>query len=252
MILRQSVTTGDSGRQRQAISLHNRILQGIRERILSGAWPPGHRIPYEHELMVTYGCSRMTVNKAMTQLAEAGLIERRRRAGSFVRAPRSQSPVLLIQDIKAEVKALGVSYHYEIGKMRVRQATKSDIERLGLKAAERVREIHCKHFASSRVFCVERRLINLSVVPEAATATFQDEAPSPWLVRHIPWTAAEHRIRAWSADSDIADAFGVDIGSTCLVIERRTWQARRLVTFVRLVYLGDSHELIARFTPPGE
>ncbi|HET7413771.1 MAG TPA: GntR family transcriptional regulator, partial [Pararhizobium sp.] len=61
-------------------SLHQRIMADIEEKILSGAWPPGHRIPFEHELTAEYGCSRMTVNKALTQLARAGLIARRRRA----------------------------------------------------------------------------------------------------------------------------------------------------------------------------
>ena len=51
---------------------------------MSGEWAPGHRIPFEHELATEYGCSRMTVNKALSQLARAGLIERRRRSGSFV------------------------------------------------------------------------------------------------------------------------------------------------------------------------
>ena len=49
-----------------------------RRRILSGEWPPGHRIPFEHELTARYGCSRMTVSKALGELVEAGLIERRR------------------------------------------------------------------------------------------------------------------------------------------------------------------------------
>ena len=31
-------------------SLHQRILSDISEKILSGAWAPGHRIPFEHEL----------------------------------------------------------------------------------------------------------------------------------------------------------------------------------------------------------
>ncbi|WP_207543673.1 GntR family transcriptional regulator [Salipiger marinus] len=45
------------------LSLHDRILSDLESRILSGAWPPGHRIPTEQELRQTYGCSRMTVNK---------------------------------------------------------------------------------------------------------------------------------------------------------------------------------------------
>src|SRR5690554_1002111 len=90
----------------QAPSLHQRILADISARILSGEWPPGHRIPYEHELTSQYGCSRMTVNKALSQLAKSGLIERRRRSGSFVRMPKSQAAILDIHDVRAEVQAL--------------------------------------------------------------------------------------------------------------------------------------------------
>ena len=82
--------------------------------ILSGDWPPGHRIPFEHELSAEYRCSRMTVNKALSQLAKTGLIERRRRSGSFVARPRSQAAILEIHDIKAEVQALGLPYRYEL------------------------------------------------------------------------------------------------------------------------------------------
>ncbi|RUW22285.1 GntR family transcriptional regulator, partial [Mesorhizobium sp. M4B.F.Ca.ET.013.02.1.1] len=82
----------------EAVSLHQRILSDISEKILSGAWAPGHRIPFEHELTTEYNCSRMTVNKALSQLAKAGLIERRRRSGSFVRQPQSQAAVLELHD----------------------------------------------------------------------------------------------------------------------------------------------------------
>src|SRR5258705_6488594 len=97
----------------QPASLHRRILSDISERIVSGDWPPGHRIPFEHELSAEYNCSRMTVNKALSQLAKAGLIERRRRSGSFVRLPQSQAAVLEIHDIRIEVETLGLPYRYE-------------------------------------------------------------------------------------------------------------------------------------------
>ena len=40
-------------------SLHDRILSDIEQRIVSGEWPLGHRIPPEHELTDIYQCSRM-------------------------------------------------------------------------------------------------------------------------------------------------------------------------------------------------
>ena len=96
------------------LSLHQRILGDIEDRILSGEWQPGFRIPFEVDLAEQYNCSRMTVNKALTQLAKTGLIERRRKSGSYVTQPRAQSAVLEIRDIKLEVQSLGLAYDYRL------------------------------------------------------------------------------------------------------------------------------------------
>jgi len=46
------------------VPLHQRIRTDIEAKILSGAWGPGFRLPFEHELMTEYGCARMTVNRS--------------------------------------------------------------------------------------------------------------------------------------------------------------------------------------------
>jgi GntR family histidine utilization transcriptional repressor len=230
-------------------SLHRRILADISERILSGIWPPGHRIPFEHELSAEYGCSRMTVNKALSQLAKAGLIERRRRSGSFVRRPQSQAAILEIHDIRTEVEALGLPYRYERVARQQRRSNAEDRDRLSLDGAVMVLSLECRHYAGERPFCREERLISLAAVPEAAEEEFLFTAPGPWLVGHVPWSAAEHRIRAASAGRQDAAALDIAAGSACLVVERRTWSAERPVTHVRFTYAADSHSLVARFTP---
>src|SRR5690606_31124025 len=123
---------------RRMPSLPQRILADISGKIVSGEWPPGHRIPYEHELTAHYGCSRMTVNKALTQLARAGLIERRKRSGSFVARPRSQAAVLEIHDIRTEVEALGQPYRYERLARAIRAGGSPHDVALGFEAASRL------------------------------------------------------------------------------------------------------------------
>ncbi|TGQ73230.1 histidine utilization repressor [Mesorhizobium sp. M00.F.Ca.ET.186.01.1.1] len=233
----------------ETVSLHQRILSDISEKILSGAWAPGHRIPFEHELTAQYGCSRMTVNKALSQLAKAGLIERRRRSGSFVRQPQSQAAVLEIHDIRIEVEALGLPYRYERLERLKRRSNGDDRSLLGLSASGAVLALECLHFAGERPFAIEQRLINLSAVPEANDEAFLEIAPGPWLIGRVPWSEAEHRIRAMAADENIADALDIDTGAPCLVVERRTWSAEHPVTHVRFIYPAESHTLVARFTP---
>lgn len=56
----------------------------IRNQIKSGLLEPGDRIPTEEELCDRFGFSRMTINKAIGNLASSGLIKRISGKGSFV------------------------------------------------------------------------------------------------------------------------------------------------------------------------
>ncbi|WP_274629943.1 histidine utilization repressor [Arvimicrobium flavum] len=230
-------------------SLHRRILADITDKILSGAWPPGHRIPFEHVLTEEYGCSRMTVNKAMTELAKGGLIERRRRSGSFVSRPRSQAAILEIHDIATEVHALGLPYRYELVEGQRRPAASADREAIDVEEGTPLLQLTCIHFAGERAFCLEERLINQAAVPEAEAAIFSESAPGAWLIAQVPWSAAEHSIKAAAADRVVAKALDIPKGAPCLLVERRTWSGGQPITRVRLTYPGDSHTLIARFVP---
>lgn len=229
------------------MTLYKRIRSDIEGRIRSGAWPPGHRIPSEHELMLQYGCARMTVSKALSELVQADLIERRKRAGSFVRRPQVLSAVLEISDIRAEIAALGRTYGYQLLSRRRRSSTRADRARLGVKTTDDVLALECCHFADDIAFAMESRLIDLTTVPQAVDGDFSREPPGTWLLAHVPWSEAEHRISAIGADAHLASALDVEEGSPCLVIERRTWRGGRTITAVRLAYPGQQHQLIAHF-----
>ena len=228
-------------------TLYKRIRGDIERHILSGKWPPGHRIPSELELMARYDCSRMTVSKALTELVHSDLIQRRKRAGSFVRQPQALSAVLEITDIRAEITTLGFKYEYHLLLRRKRLASRADRDWLGVKDACDVLALEACHVADGIPFASETRLINLRAVPEAATADFANEPPGTWLLNHVPWSEAEHRISAVGADDRIAKILHSAVGSACLVINRRTWRKGETLTAVRLVYPGQAHQLVARF-----
>jgi GntR family histidine utilization transcriptional repressor len=232
-------------------TLHQRIRGDIEERILGGAWPPGHRIPFEHELMAAYGCSRMTVNKALSALAERGLIVRRRRAGSFVARPHLESVVLEIPDIPQEVARRGHHYGLRLLARRRRAASARRPHEAELAAGGSLLALSCLHLADGRPFALEERLISLAAVPEAATIDFAAVAPGSWLLTSVPWTRAQHRISAVGADAAAAERLEAAPGTACLVLERRTWRGEEGITHVRQIFLGEAYDLVARFVPGG-
>ena len=202
--------------------------------------------------MTQYGCARMTVSKALSSLVTAGLIVRRRRVGSFVAEPRAHSAVLEIPDIRADVTARGQAYSLKLLSRRRRRPAPRHAEEQKLAADGELLVLRCLHMANGRPFALEERLISLATVPAADDVDFSVEPPGSWLLGHVPWTEAEHRISAINADADVAAVLEVARNSACLALERRTWRGSVDITHVRQIFPGTGFDLVARFAPQGK
>ncbi|WP_428629957.1 UTRA domain-containing protein [Sphingopyxis sp.] len=222
---------------RSAANPARRIREDIEGRIHSGEWKPGTRIPIEQDLALHYGCARATVSKALGELVAAGLVERRRKAGSFVAHPPVHSAVMTVPDLAELIAARGEAYRWE-ARTIVRRQNTNDADTL---------QIDGIHFAADEPFALERRTIELAEVPAAADADFNVEAPGTWLLAHIPWTSARHVVRAVGATRTEATALATSSGAACLQLERDTWRGDRPVTHVRQLFRGDRFDLVAEF-----
>jgi ABC-type glycerol-3-phosphate transport system substrate-binding protein/DNA-binding transcriptional regulator YhcF (GntR family) len=72
----------------QPIPIYFQLKTLLVEEILGGRYGPNDRLPTEHELCRHYGISRTPVTRALSELAEEGVILRHRRRGSFVNPHR--------------------------------------------------------------------------------------------------------------------------------------------------------------------
>jgi DNA-binding LacI/PurR family transcriptional regulator len=78
---------------------HRAIYDYVRAAILGGQFAAGQRLPTDGQLMRQFDTSRPTVARAMRDLEQAGLVERRPGSGTYVRLPagvRNQLLGLLI------------------------------------------------------------------------------------------------------------------------------------------------------------
>jgi GntR family transcriptional regulator len=67
------------------VPLHRQLFLVLHDEIARGAIVPGDALPTEQTLCDQFGVSRITVRRALADLAEQGYIERRQGVGSFVR-----------------------------------------------------------------------------------------------------------------------------------------------------------------------
>lgn len=230
------------------MSIAARIKTDVEARIASGEWPPGYRIPFEHELVSHYGCARATVGKALTGLVRSGLIVRRRKAGTFVAYPHVHSAVLDIPDIGKAIAERTGGYLFAL----LSSDIGSDDGTTGnFSPGTPLRHVTGIHHGADGPFAHEDRLISLSAVPEAGEADFAVYSPSAWLLESVPWTQARHKISAVGASVEIAAHLAIPRGTPCLLVERWTWRAGAAVTYVCQTFLGDRFDLVATFAPEG-
>lgn len=69
----------------------------MRQRVVRGQWPVGHRLPSLDELGVEFGVARVTVRQAMDALVREGLVSARRGRGTFVTAQPARRQWLTVQ-----------------------------------------------------------------------------------------------------------------------------------------------------------
>src|ERR1700759_5881372 len=67
------------------VPLHRQLFLVLHDEIDRGVIAPGDALPTEQTLCDQFGVSRITVRRALADLAEQGYIERRQGVGSFVR-----------------------------------------------------------------------------------------------------------------------------------------------------------------------
>src|SRR3546814_452373 len=83
----QEDTSGGGGAH-GAIPIYRRLADELRRKIDDGVYAPGHCIGAENDLCQSWGVSRSTVRRALTELADTGLLVSRQGLGWFVSEPR--------------------------------------------------------------------------------------------------------------------------------------------------------------------
>jgi GntR family histidine utilization transcriptional repressor len=220
--------------------LRTRSWQGIRaeamRRINERIWPPGELIPGEVELAEEFGCARATVNRALRELADEGLLERRRKAGTRVVRDPVRKARLDIAIIRLEVEGRGMAYRFDLLEEGRAKPPAGVAAAIGLAGRPELMHLRTLHLADDRPFAYEDRWLDPRVVPEIDGVDLGTVSINEWLVRNVPYSYGDIALSAANADAQEAAHLGTGVGAALFVVERTTWKGDAAVTAVRLAY----------------
>lgn len=212
-------------------SIRAEVLTRIRRR----DWPPGALIPNEEALAQEFGVARATVNRALSELARVGVLERRRKAGTRVAALPVRKAILDIPVIRAEVEASGRRHTHRLLVAEDRAAPASVSGRLDLLPGQAMLFLQTLHLADGRPHVLETRWLNPDVLP-VPRPDFAVISVNEWLVGNVAFATGDISFAAEAASVAEAGALDCPAGAALFVTERTTFTDRAAVTLVRLAH----------------
>jgi GntR family transcriptional regulator, histidine utilization repressor len=222
--------------------IYKAVKAAVLERIRSGDLAFGDPVPCEADLAKEFGCARLTVHRALRELANEGYVERRRRAGTRVATRASRGIRMSIARVDEEIFARNSVYRYEL-LSRTIALPPPDVAEAFEQTGGSALHVLCRHWAGDRVFQVEDRWINLHAVPAANDQPFQHYGPNRWLLEYIPFSDVQHEISAVAADRSDAHLLEVQPGHPLLRIGRKTVSQGASITVVCLKHPGELFSL---------
>ncbi|MBT4265635.1 MAG: GntR family transcriptional regulator [Deltaproteobacteria bacterium] len=215
-----------------ASPLYHKLAQTLRERISTGEYPPGSKIPTEPKLCEEFGLSRITVRQAVEILETKGFVERQQGRGTFVRTWESSGKGWTIGQTE------GIAYfnnatRLELTSKRKIKASKRIADDLEIRPGDAIytfkgiRDIaNEKSRGLFRGFTVEAIGRKISIKPTEGQIFEAEKISHRSLYLEIEkisrerFTSIKQFIYAVQADEKTAEAMGVQPGSSLLAAKR--------------------------------
>ena len=247
----------------KTVPAYQRIKNAILDNIHSGKWQAGAAISTEMALAEEFGVSRMTVNRALKELSEERVLERRQGSGTFVAQQQFNHTFVEVRNIAQDLKSANRDYQAQVLSKRAITASmlddemrrKFDIDEAAFSSnvnetdnhtdsaeAAILYEVKIIHFADGQPIQFEERWVDAAKVPEFIEQDFSVVNTSDYLIAKSPLERGSYTIRALAAPDEIADALQIAPQSPTLVLCRQTYSAGQVLTFVKMWHAGDRYQ----------
>lgn len=232
---------GGTDLSRSPVARYIQLATLFRNRIMSGEWPVGGRIPNVDELAAEFAVARGTMREALGLLEQEGLLERMRAKGTFVRsAPDAHAHKLAI-DWQSLISA------HEGAKIEVleqRVVTElSPADRMKGKPAPKYQMMKRLHLRDRRAYLIARFFLEYELFKEGPPLQFRRLPTLPILHR-----IAGHRIaRAWqvvtigTADVEVAALLKIPLNAPVALVDRVAIDKDGVILYAgHGIYRGDA------------
>ncbi|OGA32632.1 MAG: histidine utilization repressor [Betaproteobacteria bacterium RIFCSPLOWO2_12_FULL_64_23] len=215
--------TAEKKRSRNAdLPSFQQIKNYILQHIHAGEWKEGDQIPTEAALGQQFGVARMTVNRALRELASEQSVNRIQGLGTYVAQHKYQSTLVAIRNIADEVRGRGDRHACTVVLLESIRAPAALARSFDARRGIRLFHSILVHFENEIRIQVEDRWVNAALAPDYLSQDFAHSTPNEYLMRVAPLQGVSYRIEAKLPPAETRKQLAMRAGEPCLVLYRTT------------------------------
>ncbi len=235
--------------RRAPVPLYYQLKEIIRDKILSGEWVEGMRLPSERELCEQYGVSRMTVRQSITDLVHEGLLYREQGKGTFVRRARIYQQLDRLTSFTEDMHNRGQVPNTKVLAAGMYNADSMVAERLQISPGQEVFRLYRLRISNGEPLALELTHIHF---PGCERLVAEDlEHNSLYVLLETKYgvslVEALQEVEAGLAGKEEANLLRISPGSSVLLTRRTTYTNHgHPVEYAVSTYRGDRYTFSTR------
>jgi|SRR6187402_1504102 len=230
-------------------TLYSRIEETIAAEISRGEYSPGDQLPTEDALLERFQVSRITVRRAIQNLANRGMLEIRRGVGTFVLAPRIEAELTKLTGFVEDMQSVGRTATARVLSQIVVNASARVAERLQLTKGTKVMQIKRVRLADGIPVSLDETYLPLSLGKQIVRNDLRLHPIFTLLEEEygVPLIEADYQLEAVVATQPVAKALEVKVGSPIFQIERTSLTTdNQAIDYEILSYRGDMVRFVTK------
>jgi GntR family transcriptional regulator len=231
------------------LPLYAQLESLLAAEIAAGTLPPGSRLLNEEELVKRYAVSRTTVRQTIQHLIRRGLIEIRRGKGTFVLQPKITQDLTQLSGFVEDMQSVGRNASARLLDKQTVPASDSVARQLAITAGNPVVRIQRVRLADNSPLSFDETYLPQEIGERILENDLETEPIFSLLEQKYdtPLVEAEYSLEAVSAETTVARALNIVVGSPIFLIERTSYTTgHQPVDYEKLYYRGDHIRFVTR------
>ena len=141
------------------------IENDIIEKITQNVYRPDMQLPTEEELRKQYGCSRVTVRRALSDLQYMGYIYSRQGSGSFISSKQKLQSPGKVSSLNEYFLDREIQTKNDVIRFEIRKADRIISERLGIDQGNKVYYLERLRYADLHPIILETKYMSVEMHP---------------------------------------------------------------------------------------